>query len=30
VAPPTYVRPTQCLVLRWLTPSGLIKYALVL
>jgi hypothetical protein len=30
VAPPTYVHPTQCLVLRWLTPSGLVKYAVVL
>lgn len=30
VAPPTYARPTQCLVLRWLTPSGLVKYAIVL
>jgi hypothetical protein len=30
VAPPTYVRPAQCLVLRWLTPSALVKYAIVL
>lgn len=30
VAPPTYARPVQCLVLRWLTPTGLIKYAVVL
>jgi len=30
VTPPTYVRPTQCLVLSWLTSSGLVKYAIVL
>ena len=30
VTPPAYVCPTQCLMLRWLTPSGLTKYAIVL
>ena len=30
VDPPTYARPTRCLVLRWLTSSGLVKYAVVL
>jgi hypothetical protein len=30
VVPPTYVCPTQCLVLRWNTPSGLVKYGIVL
>ena len=30
VTPPTYVRPVQCLVLRWLAPSNVIKYAIVL
>lgn len=30
VQPPTYVRPMQCLVLRWLTPSAGVKYAIVL
>jgi hypothetical protein len=28
-APPTYVRPTQSLVLRWVTAKGEIKYATV-
>jgi hypothetical protein len=28
--PPSYVCPMQCLVLRWLTPSALVKYAIVL
>ena len=30
VKPPTYVRPMHCLVLRWNTPSGLVKYGIVL
>jgi hypothetical protein len=30
VTSPTYVRPSQCLVLRWQTPSGLIKYGIVM
>lgn len=30
VNPPTYVCPMQCLVLRWLVPSGLIKHGIVL
>jgi len=30
VAPPSYVCPMQCLVLRWLTPSEVTKYAIVL
>jgi len=30
VDPPTYACPTQCLVLRWLTPNDLVKYAVVL
>jgi len=30
VAPPAYVCPTRCLVLRWLTPSHLVKHAVVL
>jgi len=30
VTPPAYTRPTQCLVLRWLTSGGLVKYAIVL
>jgi len=29
VKPPTYERPTDCLVLRWLTPRGEIKHAIV-
>lgn len=28
-APPTYVRPTQSLVLRWQTEKGLVKYSTV-
>jgi hypothetical protein len=30
VDPPTYACPTRCLVLRWLTSSGLVKHAVVL
>jgi len=30
VAPPIYVCPTNCLVLRWLTSSGLVKHAVVI
>ena len=30
VAPPTYARPTDCLVLRWLTSSGHVKHAIVI
>jgi hypothetical protein len=30
VAPPTYVRPTECLMLRWLTSNGQIKHAIVI
>jgi len=30
VAPPPYVCPMQCLVLRWLGASGLVKYGIVL
>jgi hypothetical protein len=30
VDPPTYAHPTRCLVLRWLTPNGVVKYAVVL
>jgi hypothetical protein len=30
VDPPTYACPMCCLVLRWLTSSGLVKYAVVL
>jgi len=30
VAPPAYACPTRCLVLRWLTPSSLVKHAVVL
>ena len=30
VKPPTYVCPMHCLVLRWNTPSGLVKHAIVL
>lgn len=30
VAPVTYVRPTECLVLRWLTSSGQLKHAIVI
>jgi hypothetical protein len=29
VKPPTYARPTECLVLRWLTPKGQVKHAIV-
>jgi len=29
VKPPTYERPTECLVLRWLTSRGEIKHAIV-
>ncbi|NLS79291.1 MAG: hypothetical protein GXY76_18740 [Chloroflexi bacterium] len=28
-APPAYARPTQCLVLRWLTPGGQTKHGIV-
>ncbi len=30
VAPPHYIRPTQCLVLQWLTQKGQVKYAIVI
>jgi hypothetical protein len=30
VKPPTYVCPMQCLMLRWLTPKAVVKYAIVL
>ena len=30
VVPPAYAHPTHCLVLRWLTPKGVVKYAVVL
>lgn len=30
VTPPTYVRPAECLVLRWLTSSGQVKHAIVI
>lgn len=30
VDPPSYASPTQCLVLRWLTSNGVVKYAVVL
>jgi hypothetical protein len=30
VDPPTYSCPTQCLVLRWHTPSGEVKHAIVI
>jgi hypothetical protein len=30
VNPPTYVRPTKCMVLRWHTPTGKVKYAVVI
>jgi hypothetical protein len=30
VAPPTYARPTQCLVLRWLTSNKQVKHAVVI
>jgi hypothetical protein len=30
IDPPPYARPTRCLVLRWLTSTGLVKYAVVL
>jgi len=30
VTPPSYARPTECLVLRWLTPSGEIKQGVVI
>jgi hypothetical protein len=29
VAPPTYTRPVECLVLRWLTSNGQVKHAIV-
>jgi hypothetical protein len=30
VASPTYVRPAECLVLRWLTSNGQVKHAIVI
>jgi hypothetical protein len=30
VAPPAYVRPVECLVLRWLTPKGQTKYVIII
>jgi hypothetical protein len=30
VAPPTYVRPTICLVLRWLAANGRVKHGIVI
>lgn len=29
IHPPTYLRPTTCLLLRWLTPSGEVKHAIL-
>jgi hypothetical protein len=30
VAPPSYARPAECLVLRWLTSNGHVKHAIVI